>query len=198
MSKKKEVAAKVEDNTSTEALNEALENNELVAEAAIDILTDEVPAEDEVTEEAPTEEVVEEKTEDETKEEEVKAAEAPKEEPKEDPKPSKEDVVATADVLVVNTSFNPICLQGNEKGQSVTLAPKEIKRVPRALYRVLMQQKAVRAWFDKGVLTSKADADEVEASDAVAPAELTAPVTRNASTAEVKKFEKDGTFKLEI
>lgn len=174
MSKKKEVAAKVEDNTSTEALNEALENNELVAEAAIDILTDEVPAEDEVTEEAP------------------------KEEPKEDPKPSKEDVVATADVLVVNTSFNPICLQGNEKGQSVTLAPKEIKRVPRALYRVLMQQKAVRAWFDKGVLTSKADADEVEASDAVAPAELTAPVTRNASTAEVKKFEKDGTFKLEI
>ena len=195
---KKKATAKVEDKTSAEALDKALENDELVAEAAIDILTDDVPAEDEVTEEAPTEEVVEEKTEDETKEDEEKSEETPVEEPKEDPKPSKEDIVATADVLVVNTSFNTICLQGAEKGQTVSLAPKEIKRIPRALYRVLMQQKAIRVWFDKGVLTSKENADEVEASDAVAPAELTAPVTRNGSTAEVKKFEKEGTFKLEI
>lgn len=171
---KKKATAKVEDKTSAEALDKALENDELVAEAAINILTD-----DEVS----VEEVVE---------------ESPKDEPKEEPQTSREDIVATADVLVVNTSFNTICLQGAEKGQTVSLAPKEIKRIPRALYRVLMQQKAIRVWFDKGVLTSKENADEVEASDAVAPAELTAPVTRNGSTAEVKKFEKDGTFKLEI
>jgi len=186
MAKKQNATAKVEEPTSTEALKEALDNEELVAEAAIDILTEEEPTE-EISEDAPASEEPAE----ETKEE------APEEKP-EEPKASKADVIATSDVIVINTSYNPICLQGPLKGQTVQIAPKEMKRVPRALYRELMKQKIVRAWFDKGVLTSNADANEEDANEAVAPKELSTPVTQNGSTAELKKFQKDGTFKIEL
>lgn len=196
MAKKQNATAKVEEPTSTEALKEALDNEELVAEAAIDILTEEEPTE-EISEDAPASEEPAEKTPAEETPAEEPKEEAPEEKP-EEPKASKADAIATADVIVINTSYNPICLQGPLKGQSVQIAPKEMKRVPRALYRELMKQKIVRAWFDKGVLTSNADANEEDANEAVAPKELSTPVTQNGSTAELKKFQKDGTFKIEL
>ena len=60
----------------------------------------------------------------------------------------------------------------------------------------------VRRFFDKGILTSTLDADEVSAHDAVLPEELKNPVERHEDgqnvKAEVKKFEKDGTVKIDL
>ena len=162
--------------------NEAVNNEELVANGGIDILID-TPAD--VQEETETQ------------------PEAPKEEPKakEDPKPAKEDVVATADVIIVNTSQNPICLSDG-KNISVQIAPKEFKRISRAAYRELMQQKMVRIWFDKGILTSNGDANETDIHGAEAPEELSQPVTSrdggNSVSAEVTKFEKAKSIKIEL
>lgn len=155
--------------------NEAVNNEELVANGGIDILID-------------TPEDVQEETE--------TQPEAPKEEPK-----AKEDVVATADVIIVNTSQNPICLSDGKK-ISVQIAPKEFKRISRAAYRELMQQKMVRIWFDKGILTSNGDANETDIHGAEAPEELSQPVTSrdggNSVSAEVTKFEKAKSIKIEL
>lgn len=178
MAEKKNKQATAEKNSAAApAQKEELKNNELVAEAAIDVLID-VPEVDDTPE-------------------------APKEEPKETeaPKPAKEDVVATADVIVINTSLNPICLSDGKR-ISVQIAPKEFKRIDRETYRELMQQKMVRIWFDKGILTSNGDAGETEVHGAEAPEELSQPVISrdggNSVSAEVTKFEKAKSIKIDL
>lgn len=178
MAEKKNTQATAEKNSAAApAQKEELKNNELVAEAAIDVLID-VPEVDD-TPEAPKEE---------TKETEA-------------PKPAKEDVVATADVIVINTSLNPICLSDGKR-ISVQIAPKEFKRIDRETYRELMQQKMVRIWFDKGILTSNGDAGETEVHGAEAPEELSQPVISrdggNSVSAEVTKFEKAKSIKIDL
>ena len=178
MAEKKNTQATAEKNSAAApAQKEALKNNELVAEAAIDVLID-VPEVDD-TPEAPKEE---------TKETEA-------------PKTAKEDVVATADVIVINTSLNPICLSDGKR-ISVQIAPKEFKRIDRETYRELMQQKMVRIWFDKGILTSNGDAGETEVHGAEAPEELSQPVISrdggNSVSAEVTKFEKAKSIKIDL
>ena len=188
MAEKKNTQATAEKNSAAApAQKEALKNNELVAEAAIDVLID-VPEVDD-TPEAPKEE--------------TKETEAPKEETKETeaPKTAKEDVVATADVIVINTSLNPICLSDGKR-ISVQIAPKEFKRIDRETYRELMQQNMVRIWFDKGILTSNGDAGETEVHGAEAPEELSQPVISrdggNSVSAEVTKFEKAKSIKIDL
>ena len=178
MAEKKNTQATAEKNSAAApAKDEALKNNELVAEAAIDVLID-VPEVDDTPE-------------------------APKKEPKETeaPKPAKEDVVATADVIVINTSLNPICLSDGKRS-SVQIAPKEFKRIDRETYRELMQQKMVRIWFDKGILTSNGDAGETDVHGAEAPEELSQPVISrdggNSVSAEVTKFEKAKSIKIDL
>ena len=178
MAEKKNKQATAEKNSAAApAQKEALKNNELVAEAAIDVLID-VPEVDDTRE-------------------------APKEEPKETeaPKPAKEDVVATADVIVINTSLNPICLSDGKR-ISVQIAPKEFKRIDRETYRELMQQKMVRVWFDKGILTSNGDAGETEVHGAEAPEELSQPVISrdggNSVSAEVNKIKKAKSIKIDL
>ncbi len=145
-------------------LEEAVKNDELVAEAAINMI---VP-----------------------------------EEPKEEPK-AKPNASFSSYVTVINTSYNPICLTTWEKGhRSVTIAPKEFKQISRDDYRDFMKNKIVRAWFDKGILTSNADANETDANEAKAPEELKNPVERtdgvSTVTATVKKFKKDSPITINL
>jgi len=104
--------------------------------------------------------------------------------------------------VITNTSQNTICLFNGIPEQSITVAPREIKSVSRAALKELLKNKMVQRFFDKGILTSTMDADEVSAHDAVLPEELKNPVERHEDgqnvKAEVKKFEKDGTVKIEL
>ena len=142
---------------------EAIKNNELVAEAAINLIV-------------PTD--------------------------VEKPAPKKERVVS-ADVVVINTSYNPICLTTWAKGsKSFTLAPKEFKRIPRDQYREFLQNKMIRTWFDKGILTTRDTDEEISVNEAVAPQELSMPVERSdgqsSVSASVKKFQKEGPIKIQL
>lgn len=142
-------------------LDEAVKNDELVAEAAINMI---IP---------------------------------------EEPKAKKSAPTVSSYVTVINTSYNPICLTTWEKGhRSVTIAPKEIKQILRDDYRDYMKNKIVRAWFDKGILTSNADANETDANEAKAPEELKNPVERtdgvSTVSATVKKFKKESPITINL
>ena len=104
--------------------------------------------------------------------------------------------------VITNTSQNTICLFNGIPERSITVAPREIKTVSRADLKELLKNNMVQRFFDKGILTSTMDADEVSAHDAVLPEELKNPVERHEDgqnvKAEVKKFEKDGTVKIEL
>lgn len=159
----KKAPAKVNASAGAPTAAEAIENNELVAQAAINLIV-------------PTD--------------------------VEKPAPKKERVVS-ADVVVINTSYNPICLTTWEKGsQSFTLAPKEFKRIPRDQYKEFLKNKMIRTWFDKGVLTTRDTSDETSTNEAVAPEELSMPVERtdgqSSVSATVRKFKKDSTIKIEL
>lgn len=104
--------------------------------------------------------------------------------------------------IITNTSQNTICLYNGETSRSITIAPREIKTVDRAQLKDLLGNEMVRRFFDKGILTSTLDANDVSAHDAVLPEELKNPVERHEDgqnvKAEVKKFEKDGTVKIDL
>ena len=103
--------------------------------------------------------------------------------------------------VILNTSLNPILLQGQHEGETLLIAPKEIKSVSRALLRELLKSKVVRYWFDKGILTSNQDANETSANEAEAPAHLSQPVERHDGanvSASVTKFEKQGSVTINL
>lgn len=159
----KKAPAKVNASAGAPTVEEAINNNELVAEAAINLI---VPTDVE-------------------------------------PTISKKERVISADVVVINTSYNPICLTTWEKGhRSITIAPKEFKRIPRDQYREFLKNKMVRTWFDKGVLTTRDTAEEASANEAEAPEELLSPVERtdgqSSVSATVRKFQKDSPIKIQL
>lgn len=99
----------------------------------------------------------------------------------------------SSEVVVINTSQNPILLSGDEKGMNILIAPKEIKKINRTMLKTLMQNKIVRYWFDKGILTSNMDANETSAHEAETPEYLCQPVERHEGanvSASVTKFQK--------
>lgn len=103
--------------------------------------------------------------------------------------------------VILNTSLNPILLQGQHEGETLLIAPKEIKSVSRALLKELLKSKVVRYWFDKGILTSNQDANETSANEAEAPAHLSQPVERHDGanvSASVTKFEKQGSVTINL
>ena len=104
-------------------------------------------------------------------------------------------------VVLTNCTQNTICITDG-LSHSITIAPREIKTVERDKLKELMSQEMVRRYFDKGLLTSTLDADEKSASDAEAPAELKNAVERHQDgstvSAEVKKFEKQGTVSINL
>lgn len=103
--------------------------------------------------------------------------------------------------VILNTSLNPILLQGQHEGETLLIAPKEIKSVSRSLLRELLKSKVVRYWFDKGILTSNQDANETSANEAEAPAHLSQPVERHDGanvSASVTKFEKQGSVTINL
>ena len=103
---------------------------------------------------------------------------------------------------ITNTSMNTICLCNGNKFESITVAPREIKRVEREILRRLLKNEMVQRFFDKGVLTHNLDAGEVSAHDAVVPDELKNPVERHEGgqnvKAEVKTYRKEGTISLDL
>lgn len=160
----KKAPAKVNASAGAPTVEEAINNNELVAEAAINLI---VPTDVET------------------------------------PAPKAKEIVVSADVVVINTSYNPICLTTWEKGhRSITIAPKEFKRIPRDQYREFLKNKMVRTWFDKGVLTTRDTAEEASANEAEAPEELLSPVERtdgqSSVSATVRKFQKDSPIKIQL
>mgnify|MGYP003309494725 CR=1 FL=1 len=120
-------------------------------------------------------------------------------------KPKKEAPKAkefSSKVTVLNTSYNEILLNPGKAELSVRIAPKEIKTIDRDLYRELMKNQVIRNWFDKGILATKKDADEVSVHEAKVPENLKNPVERTDSvstvSASVTKFEKDGTVNIQL
>lgn len=113
------------------------------------------------------------------------------------------DITRYQDVVLMNRSQNYICLSANPKLE-VTLAPREITRVPRRTLDELMKNPMVRRFFDKGIVTHNADkgSNVVSAHEAVAPQHLREAVERheggNNIVAEVKKFRKEGSLKIDL
>lgn len=177
--RKKATSTKAAEAPVSVANEEVIENkDELVAEAAIDVEVEEVvPANDENP-----------KAEPEASEDENKCM------------PSDEYV--SRETVIINTSYNEILLNTGRPGGSVRIAPKEIKSVDRELLRELLNNKIVRRWFDKGILTSNQDANETDANEAKAPENLKAPVERTDSvstiSAKVTKFKKDGNVSIKL
>lgn len=172
--------AKAKASVTTADAKKAIEDKELVAEAAIDVVVeDEIPANDENKEA------------DHLKAEEESPAPAPK-----------EDAPISDDVIVLNTSYNEILLNTGILGLSVRIAPKERKTVSRHVLRDLLKNKIVRRWFDKGILTSNMDANETDANEAKTPENLKGPVERTDSvstiSAKVTKFKADGKVQINL
>lgn len=117
------------------------------------------------------------------------------------PMPAQNIQTASSYTVVINTSQNPILLSGENKEESVFIAPKEIKSVNRELMKKLLQNKVVRHWFDKGILTANMDANETSANEAVAPQHLSQPVERHDGanvSASVTKFKKEGSVTINL
>ena len=115
--------------------------------------------------------------------------------------PAQNIQTASSTTMIINTSQNPILLSGDDKEECIYIAPKEIKRVNRNLLKKLLQNKVVRYWFDKGILTGNADANETTANEAEAPEYLSQPVERHDGaniSASVTKFEKQGSVTINL
>lgn len=123
--------------------------------------------------------------------------------PAEEDKPAPKDTIARSTAVLMNRSNNYICLYATNEIQ-LTLAPREIRKVDKDLLKELLKNPMVRRFFDKGVVSHDADEDAkvISAHDAVAPVNLTEAVERheggNNIVAEVKKFEKDGSFNIDL
>lgn len=157
---------------------QAIENKEMVNEAGIDItVTPDNTQNDEADNEKAAPETV-------------------------TPEPEQVNNVSGSDYTVIlNTSLNPILLQGENEKDKILIAPKEIKSVSRYLLRELLKSKVVRYWFDKGILTTNQDANETSANEAEAPAHLSQPVERHDGaniSASVTKFEKQGSVTINL
>jgi len=104
-------------------------------------------------------------------------------------------------VILTNTSQNRLSLVG--EGVKIDIAPREIKRdVKREDLKVLLKNKVIRNWFDKGILSSNMDAESQSPHEAVAPKNLTSAVERHDNgmniEASVKKFEPAGTVDINL
>lgn len=127
--------------------------------------------------------------------------EAPETVTPEEPKPIKNELTGSDYTIILNTSLNPILLQGENEKDKILIAPKEIKSISRYLLRELLKSKVVRYWFDKGILTTNQDANETSANEAEAPAHLSQPVERHDGaniSASVTKFEKQGSVTINL
>lgn len=114
---------------------------------------------------------------------------------------AKEAPVESFTTVIINTSQNPILLKGERKEQNILLAPREIKSIRKDLLRELLRNKVVRYWFDKGIITSNADANETSANEAVAPEHLSQPIERHNGAdvkASVTKFQKEGSVSINL
>lgn len=113
-----------------------------------------------------------------------------------------EAVAISSTVTLLNTSYNEILLNTGHPGGTIRIAPKELKSVSRELLRELLQNKIVRRWFDKGILTSNLDANETTTNEAEVPEALKGPVERTDSvstiSAKVTKFKKDGKVSIKL
>ena len=177
---------------------QAVENNEMVNEAGIDITVTPDNAQndeaDNVTAAPATEDEL-------TKLPSEMRGEAPETVTPEAPEPIKNELSGSDYTVILNTSLNPIFLQAENEGETLLIAPKEIKSVSRTLLRSMMKSKIVRYWFDKGILTTNQDANETSASEAEAPAHLSQPVERHDGaniSASVTKFEKQGSVTINL
>lgn len=177
---------------------QAIENKEMVNEAGIDItVTPENTQNDEADNEksapATEDEIV--KFPSETRGEDPETVTP---EPKSEPV---NKVSGTDYTVILNTSLNPILLQGENEKDKILIAPKEIKSINRRLLKELLKSKVVRYWFDKGILTTNQDANETSANEAEAPAHLSQPVERHDGaniSASVTKFEKQGSITINL
>jgi len=172
---------------------QAVENNEMVNEAGINITVEPEapeppkaePATKEGLEKLPSE----------------MRGEAPETVTPEEPEPIKNELTGSDYTVILNTSLNPILLQGENEKDKILIAPKEIKSISRYLLRELLKSKVVRYWFDKGILTTNQDANETSANEAEAPAHLSQPVERHDGaniSASVTKFEKQGSVTINL
>lgn len=122
-------------------------------------------------------------------------------EPKETKK-VKASEYASSYITVFNTTQNELLLNTGIEGQTVRIAPKEIKSIERSLYKELIKIQVIRNWFDKGILATSEDASETSAHEAKAPENLTGPVERTDSvstvSASVTKFEKEGSVSISL
>lgn len=176
---------------------QAVENNEMVNEAGIDIT---------VEPEAPETEQEDTRCRPATEDELAKLpsemrGEAPETVTPEKPEPIKNESAGSDYTIILNTSLNPILLQGENEKDKILIAPKEIKSISRNLLRELLKSKVVRYWFDKGILTTNQDANETSANEAEAPAHLSQPVERHDGaniSASVTKFEKQGSVTINL
>ena len=120
---------------------------------------------------------------------------------KEEPK-KEEPKFVSSECVLTNTSQNTICLFDGSKEESITVAPREIKRVSRDGLKRLMKNPMIRSFFDKGILTTNIDAEDTSAHEAVIPNELKNPVERHEDgqnvVAQVKKFKKEGSINIEL
>ena len=113
------------------------------------------------------------------------------------------DVVVSSEAVIINRSQNRICLYADER-HSIDLAPREIKNVPKDLLMEVLKNPMVQRFFDKGVVTHniKERDTTVSAHEAVAPEQLKQAVERHEGgqnvVAEVKKFERDGSFNIDL
>lgn len=215
---KSEIEAPVEVSLTveTETAEEAVKKEELVMEAGVDIELDddtvkpmseeelrargkelEIPDAHNMGLEELAKKIAE-------KEEELSkeaVAEYEEKESQKDPAPAKQEPVESFTTVIINTSQNPILLKGERKEQNILLAPREIKSIRKDLLRELLRNKVVRYWFDKGIITSNADANETSANEAIAPEYLSQPIERHNGAdvkASVTKFQKEGSVSINL
>ena len=209
MTKKKTAASKGETEATVQVSptvtpadeTQAVENNEMVNEAGIDITVN--PDINIITQNDEADNVkAAPATEDElTKLPSEMRGEAPETVTPEEPEPIKNELTGSDYTVILNTSLNPILLQGENEKDKILIAPKEIKSISRYLLRELLKSKVVRYWFDKGILTTNQDANETSANEAEAPAHLSQPVERHDGaniSASVTKFEKQGSVTINL
>ena len=177
---------------------QAVENNEMVNEAGIDITVTPDNAQNDEADNVKAAPATEEEL---TKLPSEMRGEAPETVTPEEPEPIKNELTGSDYTVILNTSLNPILLQGENEKDKILIAPKEIKSISRYLLRELLKSKVVRYWFDKGILTTNQDANETSANEAEAPAHLSQPVERHDGanvSASVTKFEKQGSVTINL
>lgn len=105
---------------------------------------------------------------------------------------------AGGQTILTNLTQNPIDLA--VEGVRVTLAPGKFKRVSADDLKTLMKNPQIRRMIEKEVIRAtgrKVDEDLVDsASEAKAPASLTAPVQQGTVKAEVTKLAPEGAVDL--